>query len=64
MNKDLQEIWEQKSYFIPIYGLFKMLFKTYENDNALLTLGFIFWHLLTTTPIIVCSGLYLMIKVF
>lgn len=40
MDKEFQEIWEQRLYFIPIYGLFRMLFKPYENDNTLLTLGF------------------------
>ena len=64
MDKDFQEIWDQRVYFIPVYGLFKMWVKPYESNNALLTLGFFAWHFLTTAPIIVSSGLFLMIKVF
>jgi len=64
MDEDFKEIWDQKVYFIPIYGLFKMLFKPYENDSAIFTMGFIAWHFITTAPIIVSSGLYLMINIF
>lgn len=39
------------TYFLPVYGFIKMIIKPHYTDDALFALGFIFWHLLVTTPL-------------